>query len=431
MRATTGPTVHHAPRASLDPLVRKPWRAFLILFVISFSIQSFFLTKVSERYVRPHTRWELQAVAVSLAETGRFANPYMLPTGPTAHLPPIPPAVFALIYRLFGLTLTAGYIAWLLNAAFLAAVWGMLPWLASRVGLGARSGLLAGLAGALIPGWPGHGEGLTALAMALLMVAFLNRWMSGRATAAGSLTLGMAAGVAFHVQPALLTVVLGWMAFELWWSTNRRKWFLSALTVLGIIVACLPWGWRNYETFDAVFFVRSNFGLELRMGNHEGATAAMDVMDRRQEHIHPRTHPDEARKVQEWGEAVYMRRAAREALDWIGAHPDTFVRLTVSRAVHWWLGPLYYPPGAFLVTALTALALLGAWLTFPTLAVPQRAALLVPLLTYPLVYYVVAYMPRYRQPIDWIFLLLAGAAVWRLITAGRPKPRPREPSPPE
>jgi hypothetical protein len=40
---------------------------------------------------------------------------------------------------------------------------------------------------------------------------------------------------------------------------------------------------------------------------------------------------------------------------------------------------------------------------------------LIPLATYPLIYYIVAYMPRYRIPIDWILYILAGAAVWQLI----------------
>ena len=38
--------------------------------------------------------------------------------------------------------------------------------------------------------------------------------------------------------------------------------------------------------------------------------------------------------------------------------------------------------------------------------------MLIPLITFPLVYYVVIYMPRYRVPLDWILLLLAGAAAW-------------------
>ena len=305
---------------------------------------------------------------------------------------------------------------WLLTLATYAAVWAMLPWLSARVGLCGEAGVLAGLAGGLVPHWPGvHGEGLTAVAIGLLMVAFVRRWTSAGGTPPGSLLLGIAAGVSFHVQPALLPVVLGWMAFELWWSRERRKWLFSALVALGIVVACVPWGFRNYRAFGALFFVRSNLGLELRMGNHEGAAASMEAMERQPQHVHvhPRLLEAEARKLQELGEVVYMRAAGREARGWIRENPGTFVGLTASRAAHWWLGPLYDPPGAFVVTTLTILALAGAWLTFPTLGAPQRTALLVPLLTYPLVYYLVAYMPRYREPLDWLLLLLAGAAIWR------------------
>ena len=48
------------------------------------------------------------------------------------------------------------------------------------------------------------------------------------------------------------------------------------------------------------------------------------------------------------------------------------------------------------------------------MTVPQRAALLIPLATYPLVYYVVGYEPRYRQPLDGLLLLLAAAAFARV-----------------
>ena len=95
-------------RRALDALGRRPRRAFLLLFALSFSVQGFHLTKVPQAYIRPHTNWELQAVAVSMAERGTFADPYVLPTGATAHLPPIPPAIFGVSYRIFGLTLLAG-----------------------------------------------------------------------------------------------------------------------------------------------------------------------------------------------------------------------------------------------------------------------------------------------------------------------------------
>ena len=42
------------------------------------------------------------------------------------------------------------------------------------------------------------------------------------------------------------------------------------------------------------------------------------------------------------------------------------------------------------------------------------AVLLIPLLTYPLIYYLVPWQHRYRFPIEWILFLLAGAALWSL-----------------
>ena len=48
----------------------------------------------------------------------------------------------------------------------------------------------------------------------------------------------------------------------------------------------------------------------------------------------------------------------------------------------------------------------------PGLPTSRVAALLIPLLTYPLVYYLVPWQHRYRFPIEWILFLLAGAALW-------------------
>jgi len=47
------------------------------------------------------------------------------------------------------------------------------------------------------------------------------------------------------------------------------------------------------------------------------------------------------------------------------------------------------------------------------MAAPQRAAVLIPLLTFPVVYHLPAFMARYRIPIEWILFLPAGAGVWR------------------
>jgi hypothetical protein len=393
-------------------MARSPVRAFIFIFLLGFSIRVFFLTKVPEGHILPHDRWEDTAIATSLVGRSQFADPYLIPTGPTAHLPPLVPGILALIWSLFGVGLVGGYAVWIFSITVYSALYALLPWFGGQFGLGRQAGLLGGIGGSLIVLGPGNGEELTGIILGLLAIAFLRRWTSGLGSFGGSVLLGAACGAAFHLQPVLLPVVLGWLVFELWWSRDRRKWRLSAAMVLGMVIACAPWGWRNYTVFDEVFFIRSNLGLELRMGNHEGAAGAMDVMGDRQEYRHPRTHLEEARMVLELGEAEYMRRAKVEAVDWMRAHPGEFLRLTASRLTQFWLGPMHRPGTALAVTGLTILALLGAWRSLPAMTHPQRAALITPLIFYPLIYYVVGYMPRYRVPLDWILLLLAGAAVW-------------------
>lgn len=399
-------------RVALTWIARSPARAFIIIFLLGFSIRVLFLTGVPERHILPHDRWEDTAIAMSLIERGTFADPYMVPTGPTGHLPPVVPGILAVLWILFGTGLTGGYAAYLFSIVAFSTLYALLPWLGGRLGLDREAGVLAGIVGALIVLGPGNGEELAGIVLGLLAIAFLRRWTAGLGSFGGSLLLGAACGAAYHLQPVLLPVVLGWIAFELWWHRDRRKWFLSAAMVLGMAIACAPWGWRFHTVFDEIYFIRSNLGLELRMGNNDDAVGALESLGPGYAFRHPRTHPVEARSVQELGEAEYMRRAKAEAIDWIKAHPGRFVGLTASRTAQFWLGPFHQPLTALAVTGLTILALLGAWRTLPTMTGPQRAALIMPLILYPLIYYVVIYMPRYRVPLDWILLLLAGAAVW-------------------
>lgn len=404
-------------------LARSPLRLFLPIFLLAIGLRLFYLSKLPVDAISPNTRWEQEAIAVSLAETGRFADPFALPTGATAHLPPVMPGILGLIYRLFGVTTTAGYVGWAFGFATDAAVYGLLPWAAARLGLGAPAGVLAGLAGVLMLRTGGHGEGLTAFLLCLILVACVRRWSVAREDPAGSrmgsVLLGLAFGLAFHVQPALLPVMLGCLAFELWWGRRRGKWARAGLVAAGALLACVPWGWRNYAVFHEVLFVRSNFGLELRIGNHDGADADIHVSEARKPLCHPRVQVEEARKIQEQGEVAYMRAAGKEAIEWIRTHPRAFLLLTTQRIVYFWFGPVGRSAFAVAASLVTLLALVGAWAALPRLSVPQRAALLLPLATFPLVYYIVAYMPRYRIPIDWILLLLAGAAIARALGWGR------------
>jgi hypothetical protein len=416
---TTAHSDHTLMREAADWIVRSPGRIFLFIFVLSFAIRGVFLASwmLPRDYLRP--RGEIGRVAVSLARSGRFADPYMIPTGLTAHPTPVYAGLLGLIYRLFGVTVTAGYVRGLLAIAAYSTLYAMLPWLGSRLGLGAQAGMLGGIAGALIPQQGvgeiigGDDQPFPAIALGLMAVAFLRRWTGGCSSAGRSFLLGMGCGAALHLSPPLLLVLLGWMAFELAWS---RKWLPLACIALGAILACIPWAWRNYTAFHELLFIRGNFGLELRLANHGGADADIDVTRARDAVFrHPSASLEEARKVRDLGEAEYMRQARNEALEWIRNHPAEFLRLTLMRVVHFWCGPLGQPLKAAAITLVTILALLGLRRAIPALTIPQRAALLIPLATFPLIYYVVSYVSHYRAPLEWMLLLLAGAEVWHWI----------------
>jgi hypothetical protein len=402
-----------------------PAAGFAIIFVIAVAVRVWMLFNlVPQEYVRPHTRWEVEAVAVSLATRGTFADPYAIPTGPTAHTPPVWPVLVSLVYRAMGLTTAAGYAAWILGILVYATLFALLPWVAARLGLRARAGFLAGLGGALLAvGWPDPAAALAGLAMALILVAFLRRWTGPPSSPASAFALGLACGVALHIQPALLQVIVGCLGFEWWWRRRERPCRAVALLAGGLVLACIPWGVRNYRALHAPVFVRSNFGLEMRMAFHEGAAADIDVSVRRGGTRHPRTSVAEAVRVREMGEGAYMREARGEALAYIRTHPGETARLLAGRFLYFWLGPLHEPSTAAFVTALTVLAAVGAAGALPHMTPPQRATLLIPLATFPLIYYVVSHVAHYRIPLQWLLLLGAGAAVdgaVRRIVSGEP-----------
>jgi hypothetical protein len=371
---------------------------------------------VPRAYVVGGVHIEVEAVARSLVAGRGYADPYRIPTGPTAHPLPVQTALQAFLYWLLGVTPAAAYARSVLGIVSMAAAFAMLPWLAGRLGLGRRAGIVGGMAAAVVP-WQGLPDALgfasteaqASVALGVLMAWFLRRWSStGQFSVAGSLALGAFAGFAFHLAPALAPVVAAYALFELWWLKDRRKWGAALAVAAGILVACAPWTWRNYSALGEAVFIRSNFGLELRLGNHEGARA--DLWGTRDAaRLHPGNDEGEARRVRDLGEAAYMRAVRREAVGWIRSHPAEFITLTAARVWHVWLGPPARPLDALPVAGLTGLALAGLRRALPHLSTPERAALLIPLFAYPLVYYLVGYVPRYTFPVTTLLFAAAGA----------------------
>ena len=186
------PAAPRVLRVALNWTCQSPLQAFAVIFLLSFSVRCAILLMgiIPPDLFLPSG--EIGRVATTLARTGQFANPYLIPTGPTAHPAPFYTGVLGLIYYLFGVTRTAANVRALVSITGYSTLYATLPWVGSKLGLGTRAGLISGIAGALIlhqglqevtGAW---NEPFPAITLGLLLVAFLRRWSAGQVSANAS-----------------------------------------------------------------------------------------------------------------------------------------------------------------------------------------------------------------------------------------------------
>jgi len=143
-------------------------RTFLILFFLSLSLRLGVLFLIPRDLIPPNPNWETGAVSISLATRGKFADPYLIPTGPTAHMPPLDVAAMGLLYRAMGTGFLGGLVRWILVAMAYSVLWGLMPWLGETLGIGRRAGILGGLVGAVSVTFPSELESYSGLVFALI-----------------------------------------------------------------------------------------------------------------------------------------------------------------------------------------------------------------------------------------------------------------------
>jgi hypothetical protein len=113
------------------------------------------------------------------------------------------------------------------------------------------------------------------------------------------------------------------------------------------------------------------------------------------------------------GEYRFNQERMRQALSWIASHPKRFASLTAQRFVLFWFptwGLAHFrrlPPVLWCITLTSFAGFARLWRRNRVDAWILGGALLV----YPLVYYVIQFEPRYRDPILWVTLLLTGYAL--------------------
>lgn len=361
--------------------------------------------------------------ALTLAYTGRYADPFHpVPTGPTAHVPPLFPAMAAALlkasdYR-WGIVLQWAAV---LKVSLLLSLF---PIAAQRLGLGWASGFVAAIFWVVATPilYPRFEAQLAALSFLLLTLAAAS-FLAARSRRSAIL-LGGAGAAAALTQPSCLPVIAAILALGA--VAARKQALLAALVLFALLV---PRAVRNRIALGAWIPVRSNLGLELAVGNADCAKFSfrLNYKEGCMRLMHPNVNPSEALLVRDLGEAEYNRRRLAAAWSWIRSHPAAFASLTLRRVLAFWLPhenedmlDEFRRPGfrvhRLFQWALTPISFAGLLLLWKA---SRAGALLLGawLALYPPVYYLLQADDRYRFPILWVSYLLGSHVLVRL--AGR------------
>ena len=366
---------------------------------------------------------ETGSIASALAQGKGFSSPFGRETGPTAWLTPVYPLLVAGVFRAFGIFTRASFFTvFFLNALFSSAVCIVIFHVGKRIsGLGLASAaawLWAVFPNAIMVPFEWVWDTcLAALLSALLLWATLELAESQRLQ--DWCLYGLLWGLVLMTNPSLgslLPFLLGWAAYRVQCKKHPQV-LVKILAAAGIaFLCCVPWTVRNYTQFHRLVPLRSNFPLELYIGNNNNYASRQFVWP-------PKINKDiELFRYFKLGESAFMDDEHRKAMAFIYAHPKIFIELTWERFITFWAG-LPEPLLAFertdsaLVRALlicNTLAAIGGLLGLVIL-ICKRNPYAFPAAVYPIVfpwlYYITHPNLRYRHPIDPIVLLLFAVAV--------------------
>jgi len=409
----------------------RPVVAFVLLFVLAAAPRILYGLVVKGCPDAGYKGDEMERAAVNLVVHGELANVYSDTSGPSAHVAPAYVFLLALLYRLFGLPDAGGWIAQVVAVSCVTAtVIALMPALARRLGLQPAAGYGAAILLALSPcnlwveSWGGWEQPYTALVLLGLLLTFValhdrsgNREVSLRVLA---LTAGLLIGLAMLLSPILLPAVALMIGGELLTGSGRRLRIAGAagIMIVTALICIAPWTWRNYVVLGGFVPVRSNFGIELWIGNNPQANGKTFVTYYDDPHKitrgwHPSGTRAECQRLQQLGELAYMRDKQRQALEFIGCDPVRFLALTAHRFQYYWFpGPDMWSPNApGRLFKACAYCLIGcgtlAALTYMFCAGhPYRWLVAAAVIGPSLVYMVTHVDPRYRQPTFGLSVLL-------------------------
>lgn len=365
---------------------------------------------------------EAEHLARTLVHEGRFTNPYVPEASiPSSNRSPLHPLLLALCLKA-----SQGHVP-----VYYGCVYVLFSFISSLTVVGVahlamilfdrRVGVLAGTIAAIYP--PSIYYATNATCDATLVsacIVFLSILVTklkqepSRLRAAG---LGVFSGVAALVNPAILSVVVGYVPV-LWLKTGirpRHRLCLLTITAGCCVLAISPWLVRNRVTFERWVFLRSCLGLNLFLSNSGAGRITVPPSE------FALNTPAELAHLRRLGEIDHDRDCAQRAFAWMRANPARFVELCGLRYAAFRSKEVFY--GGFptvsniCVGTPFVLGLCGV-----VLAIRSRHECwpaLTPLVMYPLIYSVTHPEARYRYPIDPFMIMFCAYAVNYMIVTIR------------
>ncbi len=384
-----------------------------IILALAFGTRSLTLLFVVRRF--PH-RWlysrgiELGTLAQSLVAGHGLSSPFGGSTGPTALLSPGYPVVIAVCFRIFGsFTFQAAVAVMVLQLLFSLATVLLVIQVAEQC-FGHRAANMAGTFWALsLPlVWMPTIFWETCLStLFLLGMVALSLHAVQRPRAIWGLGMGVYCGLAALVNPALLLTLLALLAWVAW-QTRKGDCLSSLLALLVLALVYAPWPIRNARVLGAFIPLRSTVAFELWMGNRAGATGFLD------ESLFPIFNRREYDQYASLGEVAYMRHKSALAQEHIRAHGGEFLRLSTVRFLRYWTGT-GSQHGSVVFTIHAVLTSLGGAIGLSRLWQKRSFRLaglfLLPLILFPLPYYITHAEFRYRLVVDPLLTILAAYGV--------------------
>ncbi len=350
--------------------------------------------------------FEMGRVGRSLAQGKGFSNPFNEPTGSTAWEPPLYPFLIAGVFRLFGVYSRASALILLSINSIFSALTCIPIFLVAKKCFSEKVAVWTSWSWALLPPvifWCTRWVWETSLAALLLAVIFwLTLEMEEKDGSKPWLQFGLLWGVAALTNTALLSFlpVSGLWAWYRRAKLDKRS-FAGVALASAVFIACIaPWLVRNYSVFGKFIFIRSNFGAELRLGNGPGADGTW--MD----YLHPTKNILEMRRYHDLGELAYVAERKNEAMTYIREDYARFASLSLKRFIYYW-GGAPRPSNNAVASSLSnslflASTVLGFWGLGRAVRKHRPAAWLFfwLFLSYPMVYYFLFPLPRYRHPME-------------------------------